>query len=40
MADITDTPVVETTADVIETHPLVDNDELHAGVAERLRHSK
>ena len=40
MADITDTPVVDTTADIIETHPLVDNDDLHAGVAERLRHSQ
>ena len=40
MADITESTVVETTADIIETHPLVDNDELHAGVAERLRHSK
>ena len=40
MADITEAPVVDTTADIIETHPLVDNDDLHAGVAERLRHSK
>ena len=40
MADITEAPVVDTTADIIETHPLVDNEELHAGVAERLRHSQ
>ena len=31
MADITEAPVVDTTADIIETHPLVDNEELRTG---------
>jgi len=35
-----DTPVIDTSADVIESHPLIDNDELHQGVAERIKHSQ
>ena len=32
--------VVDTHADVVETQPVVDQEELHQGVAERLRHSQ
>ena len=32
--------VVDTHADVVETKPVVDHEDLHQGVAERLRHSQ
>ena len=32
--------VVDTHADVVDTQPVVDQEELHQGVAERLRHSQ
>ena len=39
MSEQKDDQTVDVTA-IVETHPLVDDDELHSGVAERLKHSK
>ncbi|MFL0788591.1 MAG: hypothetical protein AB8E87_00015 [Prochlorococcus sp.] len=39
MSDPSEQPVVDVSAEIVETHPLVDDD-MHEGVAERLKHSK
>lgn len=39
MPDNANEQIVDVTA-IVETHPLVDEDDLHGKVAERLKHSK
>ena len=39
MSENSDPQTVDVTA-IVETHPLLDEDDLHGGVAERLKHSK
>ena len=39
MSEGTHEQIVDVTA-IVETHPLVDEDDLHRRVAERLKHSK
>ena len=39
MADSPDQQIVDVKA-IVESHPLVDEDDLHGKVAERLKHSK
>ena len=39
MPDNADEQVVDVTA-IVETHPLIDEEDLHGKVAERLKHSK
>jgi hypothetical protein len=39
MSDNQEVQTVDVTA-IVETHPLLDEEDLHGGVAERLKHSK
>ena len=39
MSENSDPQIVDVTA-IVESHPLLDEDDLHGGVAERLKHSK
>ena len=39
MSENSDPQIVDVTA-IVESHPLLDDDDLHGGVAERLKHSK
>ena len=39
MSDNKEVQTVDVTA-IVETHPLLDEEDLHGGVAERLKHSK
>ena len=39
MPENSDPQIVDVTA-IVESHPLLDEDDLHGGVAERLKHSK
>ena len=39
MSENSDPQIVDVTA-IVKSHPLVDEDDLHGGVAERLKHSK
>jgi hypothetical protein len=39
MPENSESPIVDVTA-IVESHPLLDEDDLHGGVAERLKHSK
>ena len=39
MSEDSEPQIVDVTA-IVETHPLLDEDDLHGGVAERLKHSK
>ena len=39
MSDDKEVQTVDVTA-IVETHPLLDEEDLHGGVAERLKHSK
>ena len=38
MSENSDPQIVDVTA-IVESHPLLDEDDLHGGVAERLKHS-
>ncbi len=39
MPENSESPIVDVTA-IVESHPLLDEDDLHGGIAERLKHSK
>ena len=39
MSDKPESRVIDVTA-IVESHPLLDEEDLHGGVAERLKHSK
>ena len=39
MSEDSEPQIVDVTA-IVESHPLLDEDDLHGGVAERLKHSK
>ena len=39
MSENSDPQIVDVTA-IVESHPRLDEDDLHGGVAERLKHSK
>ena len=39
MADSPESQTIDVTA-IVESHPLLDEEDLHGGVAERLKHSK
>ena len=39
MSEHSDPQIVDVTA-IVDSHPLLDEDDLHGGVAERLKHSK
>ena len=39
MSDKPESRIIDVTA-IVESHPLLDEEDLHGGVAERLKHSK
>ncbi|HGY5548184.1 MAG TPA: hypothetical protein ACN46X_00640 [Prochlorococcus sp.] len=40
MTETSDQPIVDISAEVVETNPLLNDDAIHEKVAERLKHSK
>ncbi len=40
MSGTSDPKIVDISAETVETNPLINNDDIHEKVAERLRHSK
>ena len=40
MRDSSDQPIIDISAETTETHPLLNDEDIHEKVAERLKHSK
>lgn len=40
MTEENEKQVIDVSAEIVETHPLLKDEDIHEGVAERLKHSK